>query len=65
MACKAIFVSLILKKEKPEGGNVMKLLLIFSACLLLLLFACSPAVKPHDPVGVVKTEIEGNSQGSS
>ena len=41
----------------------MKLSLILIGCLLLVLLGCSPAVRPHDPVGVVKAEIEAVNKG--
>ena len=50
-------------KEELKGGSDMKLSLITIGCLLLLLLGCSPAVRPHDHVGVVKAEIEEINKG--
>jgi hypothetical protein len=41
----------------------MELSLILIGCLLLVLLGCSAAVRPHDPVGVVKAEIEVVDKG--
>jgi ketosteroid isomerase-like protein len=49
-------------KEKPEGGS-MKQLLILTACLIPLLFGCSPAVPPHEPTAVVRALITAVNRG--